>query len=73
MELFPKQTINDLKPFQRIWLFSECEFSPLQGERYFCSDCQGYFKNLSSESLKSTCEGLDFLKLQASILQLHKK
>ena len=45
MELFTKQIVNDLKPFQGLWLFSECNFSPLQGERCFCSNRRGCSKN----------------------------
>ena len=61
MELFAKQTVNDLKPFEGLWLFSDCKFSPLQSERYFRSNHQWCFKNLSSKFLKNTCEGVDFL------------
>ena len=57
--------VNDLKPFQGLWVFLECKFSPLQGERYFCNNRQGYSKILSSKSLEKTCEGVDFFKLQA--------
>ena len=60
MELFAKRIVNDLKPFQSLWLFSECKFSLLQGERYFGYSRQEYSKNLSSKSLKNTCEGVDF-------------
>ena len=34
MYLFAKQIVIDLKPFQSLWLFSECKFSSLQGERF---------------------------------------
>ena len=73
MKLFAKQIVNDLKPFRGLWLFAECRFSPLQGERYFRSNRQGCSKNLSLTSLKNTCEGVDFLKLQARNLLLYKK
>ena len=63
MKLFAQQIVNDLKPFQGIWLSSDCKFSPLQGERYFCSNHQRHFKNLSSEYLKNTCEGVDFFQV----------
>ena len=61
MELFAKQIVNDLKPFQGLWLFSGCKFSPLQRERYFRSNGQWCSKNLSSKSSKNTCEEVDFL------------
>ena len=32
----------------------------MQGERYFCSNCQQCSKNLSSKYLKGICEGIDF-------------
>ena len=67
MELFVKRIVNDLKPFQGLSLFSECKFSPLQGRTYFCSNRQWCSKNLSSKSLKSTCEGVDFSKFQKGI------
>ena len=35
MELFAKQIVNDLKPFQGLWPFSDCKFSSLQGEDIF--------------------------------------
>ena len=57
--------VNDLKPFQGLFrVFLECKFSPLQGERYFRNNSQGYSKTVSSKSLEKTCEGVDFFKLQ---------
>ena len=70
MEPFAKQVVHNLKPFQSLWLFSECKFS--EGERYFGSNCQGCSKTLSSKSWKNTCEEVDFFKLQARNLQLYK-
>ena len=50
MELSAKQIVNNLKPLQGLWPFSECKFSPFQGERYFGSNHQECSKNLSSKS-----------------------
>ena len=61
MELFAKQIVNNLKPFKGLRLLSECKPSPLQGGRYFRSHYQWCFKHLSSKSLKSTSEAVDFL------------
>ena len=61
MELFDKQIVNGLKPFQGLWLLPECTFSTLQRERYFRSNRQWRSKKLSSKSLKITCEGVDLI------------
>ena len=66
MKLFAKQIVNNLKPFQALWIFSQCKFC--QGERYFGSKHQGCSKNLSSKFLKNTCKEVDFFKLQAKNL-----
>ena len=71
--VLPDKIVNDLKSFQGVRLFSECKFSPLQGEIYFRSNCEGCSKNLSSKPLENTCEALDFFKLDARNLQLYKK
>ena len=64
MELFPKQIVNDLNPLQGLGHFLECK-SPLQGEKYFCSNCQWCSKPFLSKSLRKTSEGVDLLfKLQ---------
>ena len=52
---------NKARNSQGLWLLSESKFSPLQRERYFCSKRQWCSKNLSSKSLKNSCEGVDFL------------
>ena len=55
--------------YQGLWFSSECKFEPLQGERHFSSNHQRCSKNLSSKSLKETCEGVDFTRN----LQFYKK
>ena len=60
MKLFAKQTVDDLKASQDLWLFSEWNFSPSQGEQYFRSNPKWCSNNFSSKSLKNTCEWVDF-------------
>ena len=61
------------KPFQGLWLFSECKFVPLERERYFRSNHQGCSKNRSSKSLKRTVKELIFLSWRLGIYSFKKK